>query len=515
MSAVSSIFNEILVNNNFNNEFLTFWDKTNSKLAHSAMPAEVVVNSTDIAVLKGNVGTLQSQVSSLANDPANIAALQSSVSSITGTVTTATADITTLKTDVGTLQTQVSPLPALQSDVSTLKTDVSGLKITSTSTVNSVAQLATSVTELQAYDWSAHAATQNVSYGNHDVTNVDALYCNTLFYNALSPSIPAPIPFANTYYVDKAGSNSNVGSADFPFLTIQKAIDVCEAKFNGTAQEIRVNFGTYTENLLLKKARVQLTAVGSRYVNTACSISGSILVQVAGSVDVFNSQIAIIGFQINGKVLDTSTGVHTLVIKDCYLYAPDNAVSQTCVADNRTYLENCTVGSSASGTDALLNFASGGVSLISVSVTQKSAQSCLVLSGLAYFNNCALCTFTNDNAGAQLEPLVKITTAIYSVPKILANCGFIFSSLTAKPIVSGVKWNVAIWITGTNSLVSLINNTFFLYGTSISANCVESPAGNFLLSYYGNSSACSNSYGMSYTLCGALNVNKFAMFPVS
>ena len=494
MSAISSVFSEILANNRIRNDFLGVWNPTTSKLHNDYMPPEVVVNATDISVLKGNVGTLQTQVATLANDPANIATLQS--------------DVSTLKTFAGTLSTTAS-------DVSTLQTSVSGLQSTSTNTINSVAQNTTAITALQSYDWSAHSATQNVAHGGHDITGVGALTCTTLNYTTLSPAIPAPVVFANTYYVDKAGSDSNVGSVQSPFLSIQKAIDTCEATWNGTAKEIRVNFGVWSGPITFKKARVQLTAVGSRYVNTACSISGNILVQVAGSVDVFNSQIAIVGFQINGRILDTSTGVHTLVVKDCYLYAPDNAISQTSVADNRTYVEGCTVGASATGTDALLNFASGGVSLTSVGVTQKSVQSCLVLSGLAYFNACALCTFTNDNAGAQLEPLVKITTAVYSVPKVLANCGFIFSSLTPKAIVSGVKWNTGIWITGTNSLVSLINNTFMLYGTDISANCVESPAGNFLLSYYGNSSACSNSFGMSYTLCGALNVNKFAMFPVS
>ena len=495
MSAISSVFAEILTNNRIRNDFLGVWNPATSKLHNDFMPPEVILNATDIAVLKGNVGTLQSQVSTLASDPASIATLQS--------------DVSTLKTFAGTLTTSAS-------DISVLKSNVSALQSADTSTINAVAQNSSAITTLQAYDWSAHSATQNIGLAGHDITGVNSLTCATLCYTTLSPSIPVPVAFANTYYVDKAGSNANVGSAEFPFLTIQKAIDACESTYVGTAKEIRVNFGAYSETLTFKKARVQLTAVGSRNANTACSISGNILVQVAGSTDLFNSQIAIMGFQINGKVLDTSTGVHTLVIKDCYLYATDNAISQTSVADNRTYVENCSVqSSSATGTDALLNFASGGLSLISVSITQKSVQSCLVLSGLAYFNNCALCTFTNDNAGAQLEPLVKITTAVYSVPKMLANCGFIFSSLTAKPIVSGAKWNVAIWITGTNSLVSLINNTFMLYGTDISANCVESPAGNFMLSYYGNSSACSNAYAMSYTLCGTLNTNKFAMFPVS
>ena len=471
MSGVSSIFNEIITNNNFKNEFLTFWNVAESTLHNDFMPAEVVVNGEEIAILKPKVATLEDSMAGLS---------------------TVSADLTTAKADIVDLK---------EVDVSTLAT---------------LATIASEIVDLQSYDWSAHSATQDVNLGNHAISGVSSLTCGTLNYTTLNPAIPSPVAFANTYYVDKAGSNSNSGTVDFPFLTIQKAIDVCEAKFNGTAQEIRVNFGSYSETLTFKKARIQLTAVGSRYTNVSCNITGNILVQVAGSTDLFNSQIAIIGFQVVGKILDTSASVHTLVVKDCYLYGVDNLISQTSTADSRTYLEGCTIQSSnATATDALLNFASGGISLVSVSITQKSVQSCLVLSGLAYFNNCALSTFTNDNSGAQLEPLVKITTAVHSVPKILANCGFVFSSLTAKPIVSGAKWNTAIWITGTNSAVSLINNSFFLYGTTDGANVVESPTGNFALSYYGNSSASTNAYKMAYGLCGTLNVSKFAMFPVS
>ena len=47
MSGISSIFNEIITNNNFKNEYLGFWNKTTNTLHNDYMPAEVVVNATD------------------------------------------------------------------------------------------------------------------------------------------------------------------------------------------------------------------------------------------------------------------------------------------------------------------------------------------------------------------------------------------------------------------------------------------------------------------------------------
>ena len=117
MSAISSVFAEILTNNRIRNDFLGVWNPATSKLHNDFMPSEVILNATDIAVLKGNVGTLQSQVSTLASDPASIATLQSDVSTLktfAGTLTTSASDISVLKSNVSALhlriQARLTPL---------------------------------------------------------------------------------------------------------------------------------------------------------------------------------------------------------------------------------------------------------------------------------------------------------------------------------------------------------------------------------------------------------------------
>ena len=58
MPSYSNIFNEIMVNNNFRNEFLSIYDTQTDKLKNEFMPTEVVLNATDIAILKPEVAIL-------------------------------------------------------------------------------------------------------------------------------------------------------------------------------------------------------------------------------------------------------------------------------------------------------------------------------------------------------------------------------------------------------------------------------------------------------------------------
>ena len=67
MSAISSVFSEILANNRIRNDFLGVWNPTTSKLHNDFMPPEVVVNSEDIAVLKAQIADQYAQITALNN----------------------------------------------------------------------------------------------------------------------------------------------------------------------------------------------------------------------------------------------------------------------------------------------------------------------------------------------------------------------------------------------------------------------------------------------------------------
>ena len=71
MSAYSSTFNEIIVNSSLKNDFISFWNKTANTLHNDFMPVEVVLNSTDIAIMKPQITALQNTVQYIDADITN------------------------------------------------------------------------------------------------------------------------------------------------------------------------------------------------------------------------------------------------------------------------------------------------------------------------------------------------------------------------------------------------------------------------------------------------------------
>jgi hypothetical protein len=67
MTSYSSTFNEIISNNKINSAFFEFFDANAGKILNSYMPAEVVVNSEDIAILKGQIEYQYAQITALNN----------------------------------------------------------------------------------------------------------------------------------------------------------------------------------------------------------------------------------------------------------------------------------------------------------------------------------------------------------------------------------------------------------------------------------------------------------------
>lgn len=357
---------------------------------------------------------------------------------------------------------------------------------------------------------------QNVirSERNASITGINEITCAKLNYTELNPpiNIPAePLKQLLTYYVDASiGSDSvNDGSREKPYKTIQKSIDICELVYDGTARQIIVSFGSYAENLTITKPRIQITgSCPTRYVNVACNITGTINVQISGSTDLFNSQVMIHNFQIVGKIIDTSSSVHTLNIKDCYLYGTDNMVVQSTkgdlipplvlndpptyvVVDSRTYIEGCTIQSNtSSGSKGLVEINSGGLAMTSCQLTTSGTNSCLTLNSTAQLYNMALNTFTNDNVSNQLQPLILITTPTGT--HTFGNCGFIFSksSATARS-TSSTPYNTAIFVSGRYARLVLLYNYFALTSTSVSDHIVKSSyAENLVLHSYNSTASC-------------------------
>ena len=65
MNSYSSIFSEIINEGSFKNNFLSFWNTTTNTLHNDFMPSEVIINSTDLAILKPQVASIQDDVLTL------------------------------------------------------------------------------------------------------------------------------------------------------------------------------------------------------------------------------------------------------------------------------------------------------------------------------------------------------------------------------------------------------------------------------------------------------------------
>ena len=319
--------------------------------------------------------------------------------------------------------------------------------------------------------WSEYAAAADVNLAGKSITSAKEVTCETLNYTHLSPAIPTPSKSLLTYYVDgSCGADGNDGSREKPFRLIQSAIDKCELVWDGTAREVKVAFGSYSEHLTISKARIQLTgSVCSRYVNVACGINGTITLQIAGAVDKFNSQVFITGFQIVGKINDISSSVHTLNIKDCYLYGPENMIVQSSTEDTRTYIENCTIQSSSlTATAGLVEITSGGLYLTLCQFTSQGTGSCLKLTGTSSIYRCAFNSFANGNTGSTLSPLVLISST-NTTAQTFINCGFTFEGIPTDLRPTSSNNNLGIFVDGSTPL-NLISNTFVLGGTLATAD---------------------------------------------
>ena len=68
MTSYSSTFNEIINDGNFKNDFISFWNKATDTLHNDFMPVEVVLNSTDLEILKPQVVNIQNEIVALQNN---------------------------------------------------------------------------------------------------------------------------------------------------------------------------------------------------------------------------------------------------------------------------------------------------------------------------------------------------------------------------------------------------------------------------------------------------------------
>ena len=332
------------------------------------------------------------------------------------------------------------------------------------------------------------------------------------------------------YWVSPNGSDidavTNGGSLENPFLTIGACLNYCQ-NLTATDNEYRyihVLAGNYTEDLLItKKIFIQGEAKSGMSASVGCSISGVITIAVdANGGDMFNNQVTLSGFLIDGVVKNTSTVNHMLCLEYCYIYSPDNSAGQALThnpssTDSRLRLWNCQfISGGSSGTSPLVEIGSKGqVNMQYCYLSAKGVQNVLMFSGTATCDTIANCKFENGNSAGLTAKAVCEITANSSATYTFTNCGFIYTSnanKSANPNASGIR-NAN--TSGNNTIISLYN-TFLLNGTDKNSNFAIQDFNNgtliSMICLFYMSNALPNT---AFKIHGVNNTNKFQMEIVS
>jgi hypothetical protein len=291
---------------------------------------------------------------------------------------------------------------------------------------------------------------------------------------------------ANMFYVAMNGSDAS-GNGSFlrPWRNIQYAIDQIEA-VPPTAQTqacINVAPGHYVEDLTFSVGYMAVVSpFNTNDNNEMAELTGDVLINIiTGANDKFNKQVMFQGIQISGKVTDTSTREHTVLIQDCYLFG-DNSVGgqlvrQNSTVDCRTRIYNCEIASDSSGSVLpCIHISRGDCYMERLDIDYDGFAPVLLVDGSgAVF--AANTDFTSSSA-ATASPGIKIVSITSSRTSSFGVCLFRFTSLNAKTNANGyfgLYWQPAT-TPPLGTYIILINNTFFLFGTTFGSSNANAAA---------------------------------------
>jgi hypothetical protein len=324
------------------------------------------------------------------------------------------------------------------------------------------------------------------------------------------------------YFVSKNGNDTEgLGSILSPYLTIQKAISVCEAFTDGVPRVVNVLAGSYVENLTLTKSRISIVGEGqSSRPDVGTSISGTITITIAsGNSDLNNNNIYFSNFLINGLFEDNTSSTsypHRVFFDRCQLYANNRVLYLHSAGDYRAFVSNCVISNDdTSATDPVVecySSSTGMVSFTSNQITSKgTSQNVFKLSGSCRTDTFAQNIFTSDSVGTNVAIAIFVhsSTAVIT----LGQNAFVYSSSGAKrnsDTASGIFMNAA----SAGGSIVLANNVFGLTGLPLGQNAVQNNSAAGVVIFGGNISTSSAAGTSAFAISGTQNVTKFAMTTV-
>jgi hypothetical protein len=142
------------------------------------------------------------------------------------------------------------------------------------------------------------------------------------------------------FHVAKHGSEGATGSRDYPFHTIQEAVDHAESTVQeGLGYVINVHPGFYAETVTLSRARAHLRGTHAYNDMTMFCAVSKIVIDCTEDMDgASNTQYAVSGLLVappSGDCVSvTGDTACTVVLKDCNLYA--DGAGQKCLSSTNT-----------------------------------------------------------------------------------------------------------------------------------------------------------------------------------
>ena len=370
----------------------------------------------------------------------------------------------------------------------------------------------------------------NVNFSNKSISNVKSLVIQDALgsYAQISSTGDITCGTVNNvsvlfrptydYYVSKGGSDNNEGTIINPFLTIQKAIVVCDTMYDGFARTIHVASGNYVENLSIPISRLSIKGEGvGTHPDVGTSITGTITVGLAsGNSDLHNNNITLSGFLLVGLVEDSTAGdfPHRLIITNCHLYANDRVLYMHPAFDYRCFVTHCVISNdSLVATDPLVQCSGlGMVSFNNNQMTAKGAsQMVFKLSGTCRIDLFAQNVLTSDSVGTNVSVCIFNHSSTQTIT--LGGNAFVYGNSGSKRNVESAS---GVFLNSTGSLV-LLSNTFSLSGLPSSQMAVYATTLAFpsTIIIYGSNISTSNPLALTATaISGSQGTTKVATLAV-
>jgi hypothetical protein len=278
------------------------------------------------------------------------------------------------------------------------------------------------------------------------------------------------------FYVSKGGADTNSGAANAPFLTIGAAVAAAVATNNEAI--VQIGPGVFTENITIASvAGIMLQGcVQSDRNIEGTNIKGTITINCTGSDNLNNNQIILSGLAIvPGRIVDSSSAQHTLIIESCRLEGEADT-GGVCVnvnmtaTDGRTVINNCILTQEAGtvGTSAMVSVNVGTLNIQNTNISLRAEGNAIHMSGSSLLVRMSNCALESGSASATPSALLFLNTTS-ATPHNIALTSFVIPSATTKttPAILATRPSAGV-------ITAIVANCIFgINGTLATGNVIQ------------------------------------------